>query len=43
MALLHAERNGVRLAFDGRNLLEPESVRNLGFTYHAIGRATTAS
>ncbi|MFO0816682.1 MAG: UDP-glucose/GDP-mannose dehydrogenase family protein [Pirellulales bacterium] len=27
--------------FDGRNLYEPELVRDAGFTYHSIGRATS--
>ena len=29
--------------FDGRNLYEPERIRSRGFTYYAIGRATTSS
>ncbi len=27
------------LIFDGRNLLDPETARGFGFTYHSIGRA----
>jgi UDPglucose 6-dehydrogenase len=26
------------LIFDGRNLLDPERVRSLGFTYTSVGR-----
>ena len=26
------------LLFDGRNLLDPETMRNYGFEYHGIGR-----
>jgi UDPglucose 6-dehydrogenase len=26
------------LVFDGRNLFNPETMRELGFTYHAMGR-----
>jgi UDPglucose 6-dehydrogenase len=28
------------IIFDGRNLYEPERMRDLGFTYYSIGRAT---
>jgi UDPglucose 6-dehydrogenase len=28
------------LIFDGRNLLDPNTMRNLGFQYHGIGRGT---
>jgi UDPglucose 6-dehydrogenase len=31
------------LIFDGRNLYDPPALRELGFEYHAIGRADTAS
>ncbi len=30
------------LIFDGRNLFNPETMREFGFTYHAVGRAGTA-
>ena len=26
------------LVFDGRNLFDPETMQNLGFDYHGIGR-----
>jgi len=29
------------IIFDGRNLYEPELVRDAGFTYYSIGRATS--
>jgi UDPglucose 6-dehydrogenase len=28
------------IVFDGRNLLDPETMRHLGFHYHSIGRAS---
>ncbi|MBI3230365.1 MAG: UDP-glucose 6-dehydrogenase, partial [Burkholderiales bacterium] len=31
-----------KLIFDGRNLFEPHALRELGFEYHAIGRAAQA-
>jgi UDPglucose 6-dehydrogenase len=30
------------IIFDGRNLFDPETMRQLGFHYHSIGRATVA-
>src|SRR6202045_2426785 len=30
------------IIFDGRNLFDPETMRQLGFRYHSIGRATVA-
>jgi UDPglucose 6-dehydrogenase len=30
------------LIFDGRNLFNPETMREFGFEYHAIGRPTPA-
>ena len=30
------------LVFDGRNLLDPNSMHHLGFTYHSIGRPQAA-
>src|SRR6266403_1894153 len=30
------------IVFDGRNLFDPETMRQLGFRYHSIGRATVA-
>ncbi len=29
------------LIFDGRNLFDPETMRQFGFAYHAVGRAGT--
>ena len=29
------------LIFDGRNLFDPKTMREFGFTYHAVGRAGT--
>jgi UDPglucose 6-dehydrogenase len=28
------------LVFDGRNLFNPETMRDFGFTYHAVGRGS---
>jgi UDPglucose 6-dehydrogenase len=28
------------LIFDGRNLLDPKTMRDFGFQYHGIGRGT---
>ncbi|MFV5995430.1 hypothetical protein ACNPQM_24110 [Streptomyces sp. NPDC056231] len=28
--------------FDGRNLLDPQAMSKLGFTYLSVGRGTTA-
>jgi UDPglucose 6-dehydrogenase len=33
------ERMRTPIVFDGRNLLDPETMRHLGFHYHSIGRA----
>ena len=30
------------IIFDGRNMFDPETMRQLGFRYHSIGRATVA-
>src|SRR6266446_5870381 len=34
------EKMRTPIVFDGRNLLDPETMRRLGFHYHSIGRAT---
>ena len=31
---------GGQIMFDGRNLLDPETMRRLGFHYYSIGRAS---
>jgi UDPglucose 6-dehydrogenase len=33
------EKMRTPIVFDGRNLLDPETMRRLGFHYHSIGRA----
>jgi UDPglucose 6-dehydrogenase len=33
------EKMRTPIVFDGRNLLNPETMRHLGFHYHSIGRA----
>ena len=38
-SIRHALRQPV--IFDGRNLYDPEVMRNLGFTYYSIGRQTS--
>ena len=34
------EKMRTPIVFDGRNLLDPETMRYLGFHYHSIGRAS---
>jgi UDPglucose 6-dehydrogenase len=34
------ERMATPIVFDGRNLLDPETMAKLGFHYHSIGRAS---
>jgi len=34
------EKMRTPIVFDGRNLLDPETMRRLGFHYHSIGRAS---
>jgi UDPglucose 6-dehydrogenase len=34
------EKMRTPIVFDGRNLLDPETMRRLGFRYHSIGRAS---
>jgi UDPglucose 6-dehydrogenase len=34
------EKMRTPIVFDGRNLLDPETMRRLKFHYHSIGRAT---
>jgi len=34
------EKMRTPIVFDGRNLLDPETMKRLGFHYHSIGRAT---
>jgi UDPglucose 6-dehydrogenase len=34
------EKMRTPIVFDGRNLLDPETMKRLGFDYHSIGRAT---
>ena len=34
------EKMRTPIVFDGRNLLDPETMRTLGFHYHSIGRAS---
>jgi UDPglucose 6-dehydrogenase len=29
------------IVFDGRNLFEPRTMKQLGFTYHGVGRSTS--
>jgi UDPglucose 6-dehydrogenase len=36
------ERMTTPIVFDGRNLFDPETMAQLGFRYHSIGRATVA-
>lgn len=36
------EKMTTPIVFDGRNLFDPETMAQLGFRYHSIGRATTA-
>jgi len=33
------QRMHTALVFDGRNLFDPETMKEFGFTYHAVGRA----
>src|SRR6201984_296623 len=35
------EKMRTPIIFDGRNLLDPETMKRLGFDYHSIGRATS--
>jgi len=37
------EKMRTPIVFDGRNLLDPETMGRLGFHYHSIGRATVKS
>jgi len=34
------EKMRTPIVFDGRNLLDPETMKRLGFHYHSIGRAS---
>jgi UDPglucose 6-dehydrogenase len=34
------EKMATPIVFDGRNLLDPETMRRLGFHYYSIGRAS---
>jgi len=40
---IHAATSYPRLLFDGRNVLDPEYIQNLGFQYQGVGRGRSVS